>query len=54
MSAHKIFVGYLVQLSGIAAFALGVVLSLRHIVIGASFIGGAVAFFVGRKIRDLA
>ena len=54
MSAHKIFIGYLVQLGGIAAFALGAVLNLRHVLIGAAFVGGAAAFFVGKKIRDLA
>ena len=46
--------GYIVQLSGIAAFTLGAVFSLHHIPIGASFLGGAAAFYVGKKIRTLA
>ena len=43
--------GYIVQLAGIAAFTLGAVFSLHHIPIGASFLGGAAAFYVGKKIR---
>ena len=46
--------GYIVQLAGIAAFTLGAVFSLHHIPIGASFLGGAAAFYVGKKIRTLA
>jgi len=45
--------GYVVQLAGIAAFTLGAVFSLHHIPIGASFLGGAAAFYVGKKIRTL-
>jgi len=54
MSASKTTIGYIVQLGGIAAFALGAVLSFHHAAIAASFAGGAVAFFVGKKIRTLA
>lgn len=46
--------GYIVQLGGIAAFTLGAVFSLHHIAIGASFLGGAAAFYVGQKIRALS
>lgn len=46
-------IGYIVQLGGIAAFTLGAVFSLHHIPIGASFLGGAAAFYVGKKIRAL-
>jgi hypothetical protein len=46
--------GYIVQLGGIAAFTLGAVFSLHHIPIGASFLGGAAAFYVGKKIRTLS
>ena len=46
--------GYIVQLAGIAAFTLGAVFSLHHIPIGASFLGGAAAFYVGKKIRTLS
>jgi hypothetical protein len=47
-------VGYFVQLAGIAAFTLGAVFSLHHIPIGASFLGGAAAFYVGGRIRNLS
>jgi len=46
--------GYLVQLGGIAAFTIGAVFSLHHVAIGAAFLGGAAAFYVGGKIRSLA
>jgi len=54
MSASKTTIGYIVQLGGIGAFALGAVLSFHHAAIAASFAGGAAAFFVGKKIRTLA
>jgi hypothetical protein len=47
-------VGYFVQLGGIASLVLGVVLSMHHVAIGAAFLGGAAAFYVGEKIRTLA
>ncbi len=47
-------IGYLVQLGGIAAFTLGAIFSLHHMAIGASFLGGAAAFYVGEKIRTMA
>jgi hypothetical protein len=52
--ASRTTIGYIVQLSGIAAFALGAILSLHHVPIGASFVGGAAAFYVGLKIRALS
>ena len=54
MSASKTTIGYIVQLGGIGAFALGVVLSFHHAAIAASFAGGAAAFYVGQKIRALS
>jgi hypothetical protein len=54
MSASKTTIGYIVQLGGIGAFALGAVLSFHHVAIAASFAGGAAAFYVGKKIRTLA
>jgi hypothetical protein len=45
--------GYIVQLGGIAAFTVGAALSLHHLPIGISFLGGAAAFYVGKKIRTL-
>jgi hypothetical protein len=53
MSASKTTIGYLVQLGGLGAFAAGAVLSLHHLAVGATFIGGAAAFYVGQKIRSL-
>ncbi|MGA8768355.1 MAG: hypothetical protein WB559_15165, partial [Candidatus Acidiferrales bacterium] len=47
-------IGYLVQLGGIAAFTLGVVFSLHHVAIGAAYLGGAAAFYVGQKIRAMS
>jgi hypothetical protein len=54
MSASKTTIGYIVQLGGIGAFALGAVLSFHHAAIAASFAGGAAAFYVGQKIRTLS
>jgi hypothetical protein len=54
MTASKTTIGYIVQLGGIGAFALGAVLSFHHAAIAASFAGGAAAFYVGQKIRTLA
>ena len=46
MSASKTTIGYIVQLGGIGAFALGAVLSFHHAAIA--------AFYVGKKIRALS
>ena len=54
MSTSKKTIGYLVQLGGIASFTLGAVFSLHHVAIGAAFLGGAAAFYVGQKIRSLS
>jgi hypothetical protein len=51
--ASKKTVGYIVQLGGIASFTLGAIFSVHHIAIGAAFLGGAAAFYVGEKIRSL-
>jgi hypothetical protein len=53
MSVTKKTVGYGVQLGGIAAFTIGAILSVHHVATGAAFLGGAAAFYVGRKIRSL-
>ena len=53
MAASKIAIGYFVQLGGIAAFSLGAVLSIHHIAIGALFVGGVAAFYIGEKMRSL-
>jgi hypothetical protein len=53
MSTSKTTIGYFVQLGGIAAFALGAILSMHHIAIGAAFLSGAAAFYIGEKLRSL-
>jgi len=53
MATSKTTIGYIVQLCGIGAFAVGAVLSVHHLAVGASFVGGAVAFYVGQKIRAM-
>jgi len=53
MAESKQTVGYLVQLGGICAFAVGAILSVHHLAVGAAFVGGAAAFYVGQKIRTL-
>ncbi len=54
MSANKNTIGYAVQIGGVGAFTVGAVLSVHHIAIAAFFIGGAVAVYIGKKIRTLA
>jgi hypothetical protein len=54
MSISRKTLGCLVQLGGIASFTLGVIFSLHHVAIGAAFLVGAAAFYVGQKIRTLA
>jgi hypothetical protein len=48
-SSHSI--GQYVQLAGIGAFVVGIVLSLHHYAIGISFLAGAAAFFIGKKMK---
>jgi hypothetical protein len=48
---HTQSMGVILQLSGIAAFAIGAVLSFHHTAIAIAFIGGAVVYFVGKKFR---
>jgi len=53
-SSKATTIGYIVQLGGIAAFTLGAIFSVHHIAIGAAFIGGAAAFYIGEKVRTIA
>jgi len=53
-TAQKTKIGYFVQLGGIVAFAVGLILSAHHIAIGAAYVGGFAAFYVGEKIRSMA
>ena len=47
-------VGYYLQLGGVVAFAVGGILSLHHAAIGAAFVGGVVAFYLGEKIQAMS
>lgn len=51
---QKTKIGYFMQVGGIVAFAAGVILSAHHVAIGAAFVGGVAAFYVGQKIRSMA
>jgi hypothetical protein len=53
MAVSKTTIGYLVQLGGICAFALGAVFSVHHLAVGGAFVGGAAAFYVGQKLRSI-
>ena len=48
-SSHSI--GQYVQLGGIGAFVTGAVLSVHHYAIGAFFIAGAAAYYIGTKLK---
>jgi hypothetical protein len=50
-SAHVQFIGEITQLAGVAAVVAGLVLSLHHWPVAAALVGGAVAFYVGKKLR---
>lgn len=50
ISASKL--GTIVEIAGAAAFLIGAVLSIHHYAIALLTIGGAVAFFVGKKVRS--
>jgi hypothetical protein len=43
--------GQYVQLVGIGAFVAGAILSVHHYAIGACIIGGAVAYYIGEKMK---
>jgi len=49
ISAGKL--GTIVEIAGAAAFLVGAALSIHHYAIALLTIGGAVAFFVGKKLR---
>ncbi len=50
-NAKLIFVGEVTQVAGVAAVVGGVVLSLHHWPAAAALIGGAAAFYIGKKLR---
>jgi hypothetical protein len=41
-----------VQLGGAGAFVIGLILSAHHYAIGICFVGGATAFYIGKKLRS--
>ncbi|MGD0306681.1 MAG: hypothetical protein ABSC71_17800 [Candidatus Acidiferrales bacterium] len=53
MSVSKSTIGYIVQAGGLGAFVVGGILSLHHVAIAVTFLGGAAAYYVGEKIRTL-
>jgi hypothetical protein len=46
-----VFIGEITQISGVISVVAGLVLSLHHWPVAAALIGGAVAYFVGKKLR---
>ncbi len=44
-------IGQYVQLGALGAFVAGAILSMHHYAIGACFLAGAVAYYVGGKLR---
>jgi hypothetical protein len=49
ISASKL--GTIIEIAGAAAFLTGAVLSIHHYAVALLTIGGAAAFFVGKKLR---
>ena len=45
------FIGEIVQVAGVVAVVAGVVLSLHHWPAAVALVGGAVAYYVGKKFR---
>jgi hypothetical protein len=44
--------GTICEIAGASAFLIGAVLSIHHYAVALLTIGGAVAFFVGKKLRS--
>jgi hypothetical protein len=44
-------IGQIVELAGIAAFVVGMILSVHHYAIGAFFVGGAAAYVIGKELH---
>lgn len=44
-------IGQYVQLAGAGAFIAGAALSLEHVAIALCFIGGAAAFYAGKRLK---
>jgi len=50
-NTKMIFIGEVTQVAGVAAVVAGVVLSLHHWPAAVALIGGATAFYIGKKLR---
>jgi hypothetical protein len=50
-TASSLSIGQYLQFTGAGAFIVGALLSLHHYAIGICFVGGAAAFFIGKKMR---
>jgi hypothetical protein len=46
-------IGEIVQFAGIGAFLAGAVLSIHHYAIASLVVGGAAAYFIGKKLRGV-
>jgi hypothetical protein len=46
-----LLIGEFLQFGGIAAAIVGLILSLHHWPAAVSLVGGAAAFFIGKKLR---
>ena len=51
INANVQFVGEMVQVAGVVAVVAGVVLSLHHWPAAVALVSGAVAYYVGKKLR---
>jgi len=50
-SASSSKLGWIIEIAGAAAFVAGAILSIHHYAVAALTLGGAIAFFVGKKVR---
>ncbi|HEY2456693.1 MAG TPA: hypothetical protein VGI13_05285 [Candidatus Acidoferrum sp.] len=50
-SAKTVVIGEVTQLSGVAAVIVGLILSLHHWPAALALVGGAAAYFAGKKLR---
>jgi hypothetical protein len=51
ISANMQFIGEIVYITGVGAMVAGVVLSLHHWPAALTLVGGAVTFYIGKKLR---
>jgi len=52
-SPHLQFIGEIAQIAGVVAVVAGVVLSLHHWPAAAALLGGAAAYYIGKKLRGV-